>query len=57
MAQKGSLGDQERTLATLLILPAIFAMLAWRHGQASASLDPEDPQSQYFEPHAPGNDH
>lgn len=37
------------TLATLLILPAIFAMLSWRGGRASASLDPEDPQSRYFE--------
>jgi multidrug efflux pump subunit AcrB len=48
------------TLATLLVLPAIFAMLAWRRGSASASLDPEDPQSRYFEarePRAPGNDH
>jgi Cu/Ag efflux pump CusA len=48
------------TLATLLVLPAIFAVLAWRRGRASASLDPEDPQSRYFEarePHAPGNDH
>jgi multidrug efflux pump subunit AcrB len=37
------------TIATLLILPAIFAMLSWRRGRASASLDPEDPQSRYFE--------
>ena len=44
------------TLATLLVLPGIFAMLAWRRGRASASLDPEDPLSRYFEArelHAP----
>jgi multidrug efflux pump subunit AcrB len=48
------------TLATLLVLPAIFTMLAWRRGRASASLDPEDPQSPYFESrglHAPVNDY
>jgi multidrug efflux pump subunit AcrB len=47
------------TLATLLVLPAIFAMLAWRRGRASASLDPGDPQSRYFEAaerHASGDD-
>jgi multidrug efflux pump subunit AcrB len=48
------------TCATLLVLPAIFAMLTWRRGRASASLDPEDPQSRYFEIRefdAQSNDH
>jgi multidrug efflux pump subunit AcrB len=37
------------TCATLLVLPAIFAMLAWRSGRTSVSLDPEDPQSPHFD--------
>jgi multidrug efflux pump subunit AcrB len=37
------------TCATLLVLPAIFTMLAWRSGRTSASLDPEDAQSPHFE--------
>ena len=39
--------------ATLLVLPAIFTMLAWRSGRRSASLDPEDPRSPHFEAHDP----
>lgn len=38
------------TSVTLLILPAILAMLQPRHAQTSPSLDPDDPQSRYFEP-------
>jgi len=38
------------TCATLVILPAIFATLQSRRAQISASLDPNDPQSRYFEP-------
>jgi hypothetical protein len=38
------------TCATLVILPAIFATLQARHAQISASLDPNDPHSRYFEP-------
>jgi multidrug efflux pump subunit AcrB len=38
------------TSATLLVLPAIFAMLRSRHARVSASLDPDDPTSSYFEP-------
>ncbi len=38
------------TCATLVVLPAIFAMLQPRHVRASASLDPDDPTSSYFEP-------
>jgi multidrug efflux pump subunit AcrB len=38
------------TCATLVILPAIFATLQSRRAAISASLDPNDPQSRYFEP-------
>ena len=38
------------TCATLVILPAIFATLQARHARISASLDPDDPHSRYFEP-------
>jgi multidrug efflux pump subunit AcrB len=38
------------TCATLVILPAIFATLQSRLAQISASLDPNDPHSRYFEP-------
>jgi hypothetical protein len=37
------------TCATLIILPAILAMLQSRHARISASLDPDDPDSRYFE--------
>jgi multidrug efflux pump subunit AcrB len=37
------------TCATLVVLPAIFAMLQSRHARLSASLDPDDPESSYFE--------
>jgi multidrug efflux pump subunit AcrB len=37
------------TCATLLVLPAIFATLQSRHARISASLDPDDPTSPYFE--------
>jgi len=37
------------TCATLIILPAILATLQSRHAPVSASLDPDDPQSRYFE--------
>jgi hypothetical protein len=37
------------TCATLIILPAILATLQSRHARISASLDPDDPQSRYFE--------
>jgi hypothetical protein len=39
------------TCATLIILPAILATLQSRHAPISGSLDPDDPQSRYFEPH------
>jgi multidrug efflux pump subunit AcrB len=38
------------TCATLIILPAIFATMQSRHAPVSASLDPDDPNSSYFEP-------
>jgi hypothetical protein len=38
------------TCATLIILPAILATLQSRHARISASLDPDDPDSRYFEP-------
>src|SRR6516162_2267373 len=37
------------TCATLIVLPAIFAMLQSRRAPISASLDPDDPHSLYFE--------
>jgi multidrug efflux pump subunit AcrB len=38
------------TCATLIILPAILATLqSRRHARVSASLDPDDPHSPYFE--------
>src|SRR6202011_4932891 len=37
------------TCATLIVLPAIFATLQSRHARISASLDPDDPSSPYFE--------
>jgi hypothetical protein len=38
------------TCATLVILPAILATLQSRHAPISASLDPDDARSSYFEP-------
>jgi multidrug efflux pump subunit AcrB len=38
------------TCATLIILPAVLATLQSRHARISASLDPDDPESRYFEP-------
>jgi multidrug efflux pump subunit AcrB len=37
------------TCATLIILPAILATLQSRYAPVSASLDPDDPLSRYFE--------
>jgi len=36
------------TLATLLVLPAIYAIIQRRAAVRSASLDPDDPHSRYF---------
>ena len=37
------------TLATLFILPSIYAILERRARVASPSLDPDDPASRYYE--------
>jgi multidrug efflux pump subunit AcrB len=37
------------TLTTLLIIPAIFAIVEGRSGTASASIDPDDPTSAYYD--------
>jgi multidrug efflux pump subunit AcrB len=37
------------TIATLLILPSIFAIIQGNSERRSASLDPDDPSSQYFD--------
>ena len=36
------------TLATLLILPSVFALVQRRVSRYSASLDPDDPQSVHY---------
>jgi RND family efflux transporter MFP subunit len=36
------------TLATLLVLPSVFALLQGKTGTASVSLDPGDPESRFF---------
>jgi multidrug efflux pump subunit AcrB len=41
-------GLMSATLATLLVLPAIFAVVQRRAGTQSASLDPGDPASPYY---------
>ncbi len=43
------------TLATLLILPAVFAALQRRSRRGSASLDPSDPASSSFQPDSPAS--
>jgi multidrug efflux pump subunit AcrB len=37
------------TCATLLVLPAIFALVQWGRARTSASLDPDDPDSSHFD--------
>ena len=37
------------TVTTLLVLPAVFAVVQGRAGRQSASLDAEDPDSPYFD--------
>ncbi|WZO96499.1 efflux RND transporter permease subunit [Isosphaeraceae bacterium EP7] len=37
------------TFATLLVLPSIFALVQGWAGRDSASLDPDDPESRYFD--------
>ncbi len=38
------------TLATLFVLPSVFAVVQGRAGNASASLDPDDPESAHYSP-------
>jgi multidrug efflux pump subunit AcrB len=38
------------TVATLLFLPAVFALFVGRGSTASASLSPTDPESRYYAP-------
>src|SRR5439155_25619051 len=37
------------TVATLLVLPSVFALVQSRAPQRSASLDPDDPESVHFD--------
>jgi multidrug efflux pump subunit AcrB len=37
------------TIATLLILPAVYSIIQSHHGRLSPSLDPDDPMSRYYE--------
>jgi multidrug efflux pump subunit AcrB len=41
------------TFATLLLLPAVFALLQGRRPFRSASLDPDDPESAHHDPVSP----
>jgi multidrug efflux pump subunit AcrB len=43
----GGLGSA--TLATLIVLPSVFALVQNRAGVASLSLDPDNPESRYFD--------
>ena len=36
------------TLATLIVLPTVFAIVQGRAGRESASLDPDDPESPHY---------
>ena len=38
------------TLATLLVLPSVFALVQGRTGRHSASVDPDDPESRLLRP-------
>ena len=38
------------TLATLVVLPAVFAIVQGGAGRRSASLDPDDPESPRYDP-------
>jgi multidrug efflux pump subunit AcrB len=41
------------TLATLFVLPAVFALVQSRAGVASLSLDPDNPESRFFDGNKP----
>jgi Cu/Ag efflux pump CusA len=38
------------TLATLFVLPSVFALLQKRIAEKSPSLDPDDPDSSHYSP-------
>ena len=38
------------TIATLTVLPAVYAILQGRTSAGTASLDPQDPASRYYDP-------
>jgi multidrug efflux pump subunit AcrB len=40
------------TIATLVILPSVFALLQSSSSRRSASLDPDDPASEHYSPQA-----
>jgi multidrug efflux pump subunit AcrB len=40
------------SFATLLVLPAVFALVRTKGDIASSSLDPSDPESRHFSPEA-----
>ena len=40
------------TLATLFVLPSVFAIASGRAGVRGSSLDPEDPSSAHYAPAA-----
>jgi hypothetical protein len=44
------------TLTTLTVLPAVFAVVQGRSSARSVSLDPDDPESTYYEPAAGARD-
>jgi multidrug efflux pump subunit AcrB len=39
------------TLATLIVLPAVYTLVQSRARTHSPTLDPDDPASQYYETH------
>ena len=43
------------TIATLVVLPSIFALAQGRIGRDSASLDPDDPESRFYDHAAPAH--
>jgi multidrug efflux pump subunit AcrB len=47
-------GLMAATLATLLVLPSVFALLQSRVADETPSLDPDDPESTYYAPIARG---
>jgi multidrug efflux pump subunit AcrB len=49
-------GLSAATIATLFVLPSVFAVVQGRSHRRAASLDPNDPQSSHFQPAAEGVD-